>query len=180
MRRTVGLIVFIATEVMFFAGLLSSYWVLRAQLGAWPPLGQPRLPTVVTGLNTLILIGSAIAIARARYDRKTVSPRAVQGWLALAALTGLLFLSIQGYEWVRLLQFGLSAVANIYGGFFYLVVGAHALHVIIALGILAFVTYRARHGCYTTESQTGLRLCRIYWIFVVILWPFIYVALYLL
>ena len=99
--------------------------------------------------------------------------------MGLATLTGLLFLSIQGYEWIRLLHFGLTAVANIYGGFFYLVVGAHAVHVVIALGILAFVTYRARRGYYSASSQSGLRLCRIYWIFVVLLWPFIYVALYL-
>ena len=177
--RTIGLIIFIATEVMFFAGLLSSYWVIRAQLDAWPPLGQPRLPVAVTGLNSLILIGSAIAIAHARYDRKTSSSRTVSGWLGLAAFAGLIFLSIQGFEWIRMLHFGLTAVANIYGGFFYLVVGAHALHVVIALGILVFVTYRARQGHYTASCQTGLRLCRIYWIFVVALWPFIYVALYL-
>lgn len=163
---------------MFFAGLLSAYWVLRAQVVPWPPLDQPRLPVFVTGVNTLILFGSGLAITRARY-RNTVTSERVLGWLLVAGFTGLIFLLVQGYEWTRLLHFGLTASSNIYGGFFYLIVGTHALHVVIALTIMGLVTYRAARGRYSTQSQTGLRLCQVYWIFVVLLWPFIYVALYL-
>ncbi len=177
-RGTIGLTIFIATEVMFFAGLLSAYWVLRTQVVPWPPLGQPRYPVMITALNTLILLASAGAIIQTKRRRDHVSL-----WLALAGIGGLVFLLIQGYEWVRLIHFGMTAVANVYGGIFYLLVGAHAIHVVVALVVLGFVFVKAIQGAYAkdtdTDTDTGLRLCRLYWLFVVLLWPVIYVALYI-
>lgn len=178
-QASIGLLIFIATEIMFFAGLLSAYWVLRAQVIPWPPLDQPRLPVTVTGINTAILLASAVAIYQARF-RKTLSTESVLRWLLVAATSGLTFLVIQGYEWLELVRFGLTAAANIYGGFFYIVVGAHAAHVIIGLAVLMLVLWRTFRGAYTQNNHTGLGLCRMYWIFVVLLWPVIYVALYLL
>ncbi|MBI2082135.1 MAG: heme-copper oxidase subunit III [Deltaproteobacteria bacterium] len=179
-KGQIGLLFFLATEVMFFAGLFSAYWVLRAQTGEWPPVGQPRLPVLVTGINTVILLLSAVAIWRADAAQKKGCHLCLVGWLGLTGVGGLLFLGIQGYEWMRLIQFGLTTARNIYGGIFYMIVGAHGVHVIAALIVLLVVFLKAVRYRYAETNKTGLVLFQIYWTFVVLLWPVIYVAIYLL
>ena len=164
----IGMVFFLATEAMFFAGLISAYWVLRAQVSPWPPLGQPRLPVLMTGLNTGILLLSGITVWQ--------TGRAL--WLGLTGLGGVLFLSIQGYEWYRLIHFGLTTVKNIYGGIFYIVVGAHALHVVAALVVLFIVLFKVVQGSYSEDRTTGVTLCRMYWTFVVGVWPILYALVY--
>lgn len=179
-RRSVfGLLVFIATEVMFFAGLLSAYWVLRSQIQPWPPIDQPRYPIPLTALNTIILLLSGWAFWHAEKLLQG-SKKVFRTYLLLAGLGGALFLAIQGWEWARLIQYGMNAASNVYGGIFYLIVGSHAFHILIALMVLILLLFQAFRGKYTAENHTGIRLGRIYWLFVVLLWPVIYVALYLL
>jgi heme/copper-type cytochrome/quinol oxidase subunit 3 len=168
----------IAAEVMFFAGLVSSYFVLRSAAAQWPPPLQPRLPILVTGLNTLVLLGSSVALVRAlraRTDRALV----VRG-LAVAAALGVVFLAVQGYEWIRLVGYGLTLGSGAYGATFYTLIGVHALHVLGALGWVAIVLAGVRRGRYLEPHAAGLRACAMYWHFVVALWPVLYVAVYLL
>ncbi len=73
-------------------------------------------------------------------------------------------MALQGYEWVRLIGFGLTTTSSIYGGFFYLIVGAHALHVLAGLTFLAAVFWLCR-------SRATVVAASIYWFFVVGLWP---------
>ncbi|HYE92298.1 MAG TPA: heme-copper oxidase subunit III [Terriglobales bacterium] len=168
----------IAGEVMFFAGLVSSYFVLRAAAAQWPPPLQPRLPIFVTGLNTLVLLASSLAMARAirgRADRALL----LRGLSAAGAL-GVVFLVVQGYEWARLVGYGLTVVSGAYGVTFYTLIGVHGLHVIGALAWLAFVALGVRRGRFVDPGAAGLRACAMYWHFVVALWPVLYVAVYLL
>src|SRR5262249_31793829 len=115
---------FIAAEVMFFAGLISAYLVLRIGAAQWPPPAQPRLPILVTGLNTLVLLGSSFAMLRTQRDR--VRRRVVRGLSVVGAL-GIAFLLVQGYEWVRLVGYGLTMSSGAYGATFYTLIGVHAL-----------------------------------------------------
>lgn len=161
------MIFFLAAEAMFFAGLISAYWVLRAQVSPWPPAGQPRLPVLVTGINTLILLGSGFTFFG--------TGRVMMG---LTLTGGLTFLSIQGYEWFRLIRFGLTTARNLYAGLFYIVVGAHALHVAAALIVLAVVAFRAARHRYTPGHHDGLTISRMYWSFVVVIWPILYGLVY--
>lgn len=179
-KGQIGLLFFLASEVMFFTGLFSAYWVLRAQAVDWPPVGQPRLPILVTGVNTVILLLTAVAVWRADIAQRKGCHLCLIGWLGLTGVGGLLFLGIQGYEWVRLIQFGLTTVHNIYGGTFYMIVGAHGVHVVAALIVLLVVLLKAARYRYSETNHGGLVLFRIYWTFVVLLWPVIYVAVYLL
>lgn len=174
----IGLLLFLSTEVMFFAGLLSAYWVLRAQLPVWPPVGQPRFPVGVTGVNTLVLLASAVTFFQAERSLQHNSKRPWVAWLVVTIAGGCLFLVVQGYEWARLLHFGLTTVRNIYGSLFYVVVGMHAVHVLTALIVVTVVL--SRSGNYTSAHHTGVTLGRIYWTFVVLVWPVIYLTLYLL
>jgi len=171
------MVLFLGTEVMFFAGLVSALLVLRAEAYVWPPAGQPRLPAWETALNTLVLLASggtmqrAVAVLR-RGGRPSV-------WLDATAALGALFLGLQGREWLRLVGFGLTTTSSLYGSIFYTVVGAHALHVLAALVVLLVVAAYARRGRYRAEEATGLEICRMYWLFVVGVWPVLYVLVYL-
>ena len=168
----------IAGEVMFFAGLVSAYFVLRAAAAQWPPPLQPRLPVFVTGLNTLVLLASSLAMwraVRARSDRRVVT----RG-LVVTGVLGLLFLVVQGIEWVRLVGYGLTVVSGAYGVTFYTLIGVHGLHVAGALAWLGIIAFRVRRGRGLDHGASGLRACEMYWHFVVALWPVLYVTVYLL
>jgi cytochrome c oxidase subunit 3 len=168
---------FIAAEVMFFAGLISAYLVLRVGAAQWPPLLQPRLPVLVTGLNTLVLLGSSFAMLRTQRDRHRA--RVARGLTVTAAL-GVVFLAVQGYEWVNLIRYGLTVTSGAYGSTFYTLIGAHALHVVGALVWLAIVRVGVGRGRFLEPHAAGLRACAMYWHFVVALWPVLYVSVYLL
>ena len=168
----------IASEVMFFAGLMSAYFVLRMGAAQWPPPLQPRLPVLVTGLNTIVLLGSSLALARTLRDR-TDRAQVLRG-LAVTAALGVLFLAVQGYEWIRLIGYGLTLGSGAYGGTFYSLIGVHGVHVLGALAWLSIVLAGVRRGGYLEAPAAGLRACAMYWHFVVALWPVLYVAVYLL
>jgi heme/copper-type cytochrome/quinol oxidase subunit 3 len=170
----------IAAETMLFAGMISAFIVLRIGAAVWPPPLQPRLPVALTGVNTLVLLASSVAMAAAvRALLGGTVPLAIAR-LKWAAALGALFLSVQGYEWVRLIGFGLTVSSGAYGGTFYTLIGAHGLHVVGALAWLVLVLTRLRAGRIGPARPAGLRACAMYWHFVVFLWPILYVAVYLL
>jgi heme/copper-type cytochrome/quinol oxidase subunit 3 len=174
-----AVLMLLGAEAMFFAGLIGAFLVFRIANPVWPPPFQPRLPIEVTGVNTIILLASAITIrlglkAIQRGDRT----RGIR-FLSLTAAGGLIFLSIQGFEWLRLLHFGLTLSSSIYGGLFYTIIGCHALHVFGALVWLLVVWYKATAGKYTRQNYVGLQTCSMYWVFVVALWPLLYGLVYL-
>ena len=170
----------IAAEVMFFAGLVSGFFVLRLAAPMWPPPLQPRLPILVTGFNTLVLLISSLAMAGAtRALRARDGVRLVRG-LAAAAALGALFLAIQGYEWMRLIQYGLTVSSGAYGATFYTLIGAHAAHVVGALIWLGVTLTLAARGRFLDGHTAMARACAIYWHFVVALWPVLYVSVYLI
>ncbi|MGO9059125.1 MAG: heme-copper oxidase subunit III [Candidatus Binataceae bacterium] len=174
---TLGVLIFIGSEVMLFAGLISAFLVTRASATFWPPLNQPRLPVAVTGLNTGLLVVSGFTMwTVVRLLRQHDRRRAVR-WMTLTSALGAIFLAVQGSEWARLIHFGLTMTSSLYGGMFYLIVGAHALHLATALAVLAFVTARVWRGRYESDLR-GIVACSVYWSFVVILWPIIYALLY--
>jgi heme/copper-type cytochrome/quinol oxidase subunit 3 len=175
----VAMLFLIAGEVMFFAGLISGFLVLRMAAPLWPPPLQPRLPILVTGFNTLVLVLSSVAMMGAsRAMRAGDGVRLVRG-LAIAAALGALFLAIQGYEWMRLIHYGLTVTSGAYGATFYTLIGAHAAHVVGALVWLLVTLAMARHGRFLDGRTAVVRACAIYWHFVVALWPVLYVTVYL-
>jgi cytochrome c oxidase subunit III len=174
-----AVLMFLGAEAMFFAGLIGAFLVFRIASPVWPPPFQPRLPSEVTGINTLILLASAVAMrlglkAIQRGDRSRLVR--LLSWTAAA---GTMFLLIQGFEWFRLLRFGLTLSSSVYGGLFYTIIGCHALHVFGALVWLLVVYQKARSGKYTRENYVGLQTCSMYWVFVVGLWPILYGLVYL-
>jgi cytochrome c oxidase subunit 3 len=174
-----AVLMFLGAEAMFFAGLIGAYLVFRISAPFWPPPFQPRLPVIVTGLNTAVLLSSAwtmrLALHAGRRDERTALVR----YLGVTALLGSLFLAVQGFEWLELIRFGLTVSSSVYGGLFYTLIGFHAAHVLGALVWLGIVFVWARQGRYTKTSHVGLQTCHMYWTFVVALWPVLYGLVYL-
>jgi heme/copper-type cytochrome/quinol oxidase subunit 3 len=157
------------TEVMFFGGLVSALLVSRGTAVAWPPPGQPRLSPERTILNTMVLLLSVWPVALALRER---SIKRAAPWVAATLAAGAAFVTLQGVEWIRLVRFGLTATSSLYGGFFYLIVGAHALHVLAGLAILGLAQLRQ----WSEDARTAAGL---FWLFVVALWPVLYWLVYL-
>jgi cytochrome c oxidase subunit 3 len=178
-RGLLGLLMFIGAEIMMFAGFISACVVLRAGSAAWPPAGEPRLPLGVTAVNTLVLLASAVTFSLALRAVKRGRQRHLQAWLTVTALLGVTFLAVQGYEWSRLIGFGLSIGSSVYGGVFYTLIGAHGLHVAAAVIALFVVLARSLAGGYDADRHSGVMLCQVYWLFVVALWPLLYYLVYL-
>lgn len=172
-----GMLVFIFAEVMFFAGLISAHTIVRSQTagGMWPPYGQPRLPVEETAINTAALLVSGIVLLLTWFAfRRDRSSARIP--LALSVLLGAFFVYSQGLEWVALLGEGLTMQSSSYGGFFYLIVGSHALHAIGALAALVWAMVRLHKGLLTS---TQLATVAAFWYFVVLVWPVLYIQVYL-
>lgn len=173
-----GILLFIVVELMFFAGLISAFLVFRFSPIQWPPAGQPRLPIEITAINTVVLLLSGFTFYKAIQVLSEEKKGLYLSLLSLTTFLGMLFLATQGYEWVRMVKFGLSASSNIYGGFFYVLVGMHGFHVFGGLLALLWVLARSLMGAYSSKQHLGVDLCRTYWFFVVGLWPVLFGLIY--
>ncbi|MXX04407.1 MAG: heme-copper oxidase subunit III [Gemmatimonadetes bacterium] len=178
--NVLGMLVFIASEAVLFLTLIVTFAVVRAGYPEWPPSDQPRLPVMMSFFNTLVLLGSGAAMFGAwRSIRRGIVPYS-RRLLITATLLGILFLVVQGVEWVRLIDFGLTVSQNIYGAVFYVMVGMHGLHVFIAVLGLLYVSRKFGKGAYTREAHDGLTMGGMFWGFVVLVWPLLFVFVYLL
>ncbi len=172
-----GMLLFVFTEVMLFSGLISAHTIVKAQAAGqmWPPFGQPRLPVSETAINTAALLASGLALVFAHLAFRE-RPRQALVPMAVSVLLGAFFVVFQGREWVALLGEGLTLTSSTYGGFFYLIVGTHALHAVAAIACLAWAWARLKGGRLTT-AQFGA--VEIFWYFVVLVWPVLYLRVYL-
>jgi heme/copper-type cytochrome/quinol oxidase subunit 3 len=172
-----GMLIFIFTEVMFFSGLISAHAIVKAQNAGqmWPPYGQPRLPIEQTALNSLALLVSGVVLVLTWFAFRR-RPEGARIPLLLSIVLGCVFVGFQGVEWVALIAEGLTLQSSAYGGFFYLIVGAHALHAVGALLALLWAFHRLDR-----RALTGHQLATVsaFWYFVVLVWPILYWKVYL-
>ena len=172
-----GMLIFIFTEVMFFSGLISAHAIVKSQAAGqmWPPYGQPRLPIEQTAVNSLALIVSGVVLVLTYFAFR----RDEQGAripLLLSIILGGIFVGFQGMEWVALLAEGLTMQSSAYGGFFYLIVGTHAIHAVGALIALGWAFWKLDRSELTSHQ---LATVSAFWYFVVLVWPILYWKVYL-
>jgi len=168
--------VVIMAETMFFAGLVGMFLVFRLRAAEWPPAALPRLPIVITTLNTIVLFASVVPLWRASRAMREGDHTAVVSGITWTAALGSLFLLVQGVEWIRLVSHGLTLGAGVYGGSFYVLIGCHALHVLVAVGWLAAVAWLLRRG---DTPGDAFEACTLYWYFVCALWAGLFPLVYL-
>ena len=170
-----AMLIFVITELMFFAGFISAFTIMRGSAVIWPPPDQPRLPVGETAFNSALLLASGV-ILFAGSRRFRTRPGELRRVLLAAILLGGAFVGLQGREWVQLLAEGLTMNSSALGSFFYLIVGVHALHALVALGVLLYLWRRMGRG---TVPRPTLAAAEIFWYFVVGVWPVLYWRVYL-
>ena len=171
-----GMLIFVATEIMFFSGLISAFVIGKSNaIGGWPPPGQPRLPIEETALNTVALLASGVVLYFANRAFKKGAPN-TKRLLGVSIALGGFFVLFQGAEWVALIGQGLTLTSGQLGGFFYLLVGAHALHVVAGFIILLYTYRRLSHD---ELDRFTFWPAQIFWYFVVGVWPVLYWQVYL-
>ena len=173
----IGMAIFVFTEVMLFAAFMSAFIITRNSVppGSWPPADQPRLPFERTAVNTLALLASGVLVWLAHRALQRHGPEAARTPLSLGLGLGALFVGLQGFEWAGLLKQGLTLQSSQVGSFFYLIIGCHAVHALVALGLLAW--------CWVSLLAGRLRPSRfgaaqLFWYFVVLVWPALWLVVY--
>ncbi len=174
-----GMWVFLASEVMFFTGLISAYVVLRMSHPHWPG-SEGHLSVPIGTMNTLILICSSTTIVLALAASSRNAIRAVQGWLLATMGLGSLFLVVKGFEYAAKFLHHIGPSTNIFWSCYFTLTAFHGLHV---LGGILFNFWVL---CYTVKPKSWsihrqrLELAGLYWHFVDIVWIFLFPLLYLL
>ena len=179
-----GFVLFIMSEVMFFAAWFWSFFkhalypMETFSEGQWPPPGIETFdPWHLPLINTLILLSSGAAATWAHHALvHDNNRRDMRNGLILAILLGLLFSFFQAYEYSHA-AFGFAG--NIYGANFFMATGFHGAHVIIGTAFLFICLLRLQAGDFTPEQHVGFEAAAWYWHFVDVVWLFLFSAVYI-
>lgn len=173
-----AVLMFVFTEVMLFTGLISAHVIYVANQAGdllWPPPDQPLLPYAQTAFNSAFLVLSGVLLLAAHLSFARDRKRGAVSLFGLAILGGLYFVGSQGVEWLALIRQGLTMTSSPYGAFFYLIVGTHAIHAVVALGYLIWAWNRMRRDVLDPAHFASVQ---IFWYFVVAVWPVIFFQVY--
>lgn len=168
----------IITEIMFFAGLISAYIIAYARAVDWPPIDQPRLPEYISISNMLILLASGVLLFL--FKRKSKDGLYKKSLLLSAVFLAVVFLIIQGTEWINLVNFGIQSSTGLYASYFYSLIAIHGLHVLIGLILLFRIYLIVSKKPESLKLTDKVKAFSIFWYFVVLVWPILYFLLYLL
>jgi cytochrome c oxidase subunit 3 len=174
---TLGMLLFIASEIMLFGSFFTAYFFVRVVNGIdWPP-AQFHLPVFVAGVNTAILVTSSFTIHWALQSIKRGNRAGLKAGLVLTVALGLVFLLTQIREYSRV---GFAPHDGAFGTIFYGLTGLHGAHVFVGLCLLTMATIRAFRGHFNPSHHHGVEIPGIYWHFVDVMWIVVYATIYIL
>ena len=189
---SVGTIVWLASELMFFAGLFAMYFTLRTQVPEEWAQQTPILNLQFAAINTTVLVLSSVTCQMGVWAAERFQPRrtgsllavgkwGMNEWMTLTYLMGAFFIGGQIYEYAELVSEGLTISSSPYGSVFYLTTGFHGLHV--TGGLIAFLliigrTFTTRH--YSHSQAAGAVVTSYYWHFVDVVWIALFATIDLL
>ena len=175
--QVLGMLLFIASEVMLFGSFFTAYFFIRVVNGyPWPPEGF-ELPRYVAGVNTAILVTSSFTMHWALTSIKRGNRAGLRAGLVLTFLMGFTFLATQVTEYARI---GFQPGDNAFTTIFFCLTGLHGAHVFVGLSILLFMTIRSFRGHFSPDHHHGVEIGGIYWHFVDVMWIVVYTTVYLL
>ena len=188
---TLGMWLFLITEVLFFGGLFLAYMLYRVWYPqAWAEASL-ELDIVLGAFNTAVLIGSSLTMALAVRAAQTGAQRAIVVWLLMTMALGLIFLIVKYFEYAEkfehhhvpgpnfMFEGPNAGPAQIYFSLYFLMTGLHATHMIIGFGIMAVICWMAYRRRFSPEWYTPVEITGLYWHFVDIVWIFLFPLLYL-
>lgn len=179
-----GMIFFICSEALIFANLLAAYLYLEIrgiQPGGSPWLleGDKWLPVVFPAINTIFLFASSIPAVYARRSIQRGNQRGLVLGLLGAIILGAIFLGGQVYEYITLMNEGLTITTGAFGSAFYTLTGFHGIHVFIGLIFLVICLIRAMRGDFDAKKHFAVEAGEMYWHFVDGVWVFVFTTVYL-
>jgi cytochrome c oxidase subunit 3 len=199
---SLGMWIFLGTEVMFFGGLFCAYLIYRRWYFGDFAAASKSIDALLGGTNTAVLICSSLTVVLAIWAAQTSRRALMIIMLVLTMLFGLAFLGIKGVEYKQKFdehhvpgasfnfehesipghpgQYANPRHAEIFFALYFIMTGLHALHMIIGLGIFTCLLWMAWKGRFTPEYHTPLEIGGLYWHFVDIVWIYLFPLLYLI
>ncbi len=190
---TIGMWVFLVTEVMFFGGLFLAYFVYRQAYPAAFASASNKTVLLIGAFNTTVLICSSLTMALAVNAAATGKRQLTVLFLILTLLLGSAFLGVKAYEYhdkyvhheIPGLNFECEGCADaqhtpLFFSLYFGMTGLHATHMIVGAVILLVLIWRAYKGAFSPEYHTPVELFGLYWHFVDIVWIFLFPLLYLI
>jgi cytochrome c oxidase subunit III len=189
---TLGMWVFLVTEVLFFGGLFLAYTIYRGWYQEAFAVSSHELDILLGGINTAVLITSSLTMALGVRAAQLGQRRAILTFLVLTMILGTAFLGIKGLEYYHKFtehhvpgaefrfEKEYAQHAQIFFSLYFMMTGLHALHMVIGLGILIVMFVWASRGTITAEYYSPIEISGLYWHFVDIVWIFLFPLLYLI
>ena len=192
---TLGMWIFLITEIMFFGGMFLAYTVYRRAFSTVFAIASSSLNVYIGAANTVVLLCSSFTMVLAVRAAQLGRQRAIVVFLILTLLLGGVFLGVKAFEWKDKFEehhipgatFHLDKVApdqqghaQLFFSLYFAMTGLHALHMVIGVGILTALIFQARKGKFTADYMTPVDVAGLYWHFVDIIWIFLFPLLYLI
>ncbi|WP_180339664.1 cytochrome c oxidase subunit 3 [Corynebacterium tapiri] len=178
---SVGTIVFLSQELMFFAGLFAMYFTSRAngQAGNWDEMTS-HLNVVYGAIITAILLASSVTSQFGVFAAERGDVFGLRKWYAVTIALGVVFLGMVAFEYYEMIHHHVTIQSSVFGSVFYIITGFHMLHVIG--GLLAFVVVLLRVGLarFTPAQATAAMAVSYYWHFVDVIWIGVFTVIYLI
>jgi cytochrome c oxidase subunit III len=188
---SLGMWVFLVTEILFFGGLFAGYTVYRAIYPEGFREASHHLDLLLGGINTAVLITSSLTMALAVHSVQEGQRRAVLRFLLLTLMLGAVFLGIKGTEYAHKyaeelvpgLRFGYSgphpSQVQLFLSFYFVMTGLHAFHMLVGMALLGVLAFLAWRGHFSAAYYAPVETSGLYWHFVDIVWIFLFPLLYL-
>jgi cytochrome c oxidase subunit 3 len=192
---TLGMWIFLITEVMFFGGMFLTYMVYRHKFPEVFGVASTSLNVYIGAANTVVLLCSSLTMVLAVRAAQLGRKQGIIFFLILTLILGGVFLGVKAYEWNEKFvehhipgpTFHLEGVpqemqghAQLFFSLYFAMTGLHALHMVIGVGLLSFLIWKARQGTYSAGYMTPVDVSGLYWHFVDIIWIYLFPLLYLI
>ncbi|WP_204841719.1 aa3-type cytochrome oxidase subunit III [Saccharothrix algeriensis] len=176
---SVGTIVWLSSELMFFAGLFAMFFTVKAQNeGPWPP-APTHLNVPYALFFTIILVASSFTCQWGVFAAERGDVFGLRRWYLVTLIMGAIFVAGQAGEYVTLVQEGTTIPGSAYGTVFYLTTGFHGLHVIGGLIAFGYLLVRTKLSKFTPAQATSAIVVSYYWHFVDVVWIGLFAVIYI-
>ncbi|AIJ25217.1 cytochrome-c oxidase [Amycolatopsis methanolica 239] len=184
---SVGTIVWLSSELMFFAGLFAMFFTVKAQnsTGVWPPINpatdEPIHLDIPYALPfTIILVASSFTCQLGVFAAERGDVYGLRRWYVITLIMGAIFVAGQAGEYVTLVEEGVTIPSGAFGTVFFLATGFHGLHVIGGLVAFVFLLIRTKLSKFTPAQATSAIVVSYYWHFVDIVWIGLFAVIYII
>jgi cytochrome c oxidase subunit 3 len=187
-----GMWIFLVTELLFFGGLFCAYIIYRAWYPELYVAASVQLDTVMGTINTAVLITSSLTMALSIWAAQHNKQKLIIYNLIATIVLAFIFMVIKYFEYTHKFDLGIypgeyytytgiaHEKANIFFSIYYMMTGLHGIHVVIGIGLIAWLAIKASKGAFNSAYYTPIEIVGLYWHLVDIIWIFLFPLFYLI